>query len=213
MIAVIILVTLNNKLILPDWPNISTSEPKSCLTGLHGHIRIPSIKPCHAEFIFSKWEQNDSYLDPSFNLQQHPKPFSYELPFVSICKQFAVLLTTNTHNANNNCFYLSNALPQPWDCCNTEQPSETRINSLRPRRNRRHFADDIFKCIFLNDNELISLRISLKFVPKVRINNIPSLVQIIGRRRPDDKPLSEPIVVIYIYIYTDAYVLHSASMS
>ena len=69
------------------------------------------------------------------------------------------------------------------------------FNSLRPRRNRRHFADDIFKCIFLNENELMSLRISLKFFPKVRINNIPSLVQIMAWRRPGDKPLSEPMVV------------------
>ena len=69
------------------------------------------------------------------------------------------------------------------------------FNSLRPRRNRRHFADDIFKCIFLNQNELISFRISLKFVPKVRINNIPPLIQIMARRRPGDKPLSEAMVI------------------
>ena len=69
------------------------------------------------------------------------------------------------------------------------------LNSLRPRRNRRHFADDIFKCILLNENEWISLRISLKFVPKVRINNIPSLVQIMAWRWPGDKPLSELMVV------------------
>ena len=31
----------------------------------------------------------------------------------------------------------------------------------------RHFADDIFKCIFLNEKVCISLKISLKFVPKV----------------------------------------------
>ena len=48
---------------------------------------------------------------------------------------------------------------------------DLRINSLRPRLNRRPFADDIFKCIFLNENEWISPRISLKCVPKVRINN------------------------------------------
>ena len=39
------------------------------------------------------------------------------------------------------------------------------LNSLRPRLNRRPFADDIFKCIFLNENEWILLRISLKYVP------------------------------------------------
>ena len=70
-----------------------------------------------------------------------------------------------------------------------------KINSLRPRPNRCHFADDSFKCIFENENEWISPRISLKFVPKVWINNIPALVHIMAWRRPGDKPLSEPMMV------------------
>ena len=69
------------------------------------------------------------------------------------------------------------------------------MNTLRPRQNGRHFADDIFKCIFLNENAWISLKISLKFVPKVRINYIPALVQIMAWHRPGDKPLSEPMMV------------------
>ena len=68
-------------------------------------------------------------------------------------------------------------------------------NTLRPRQNGRRFPDDIFKCIFLNENEWISLKISLKFIPKVRINNIPALVQIMAWRRSGDKPLSEPMIV------------------
>ena len=72
---------------------------------------------------------------------------------------------------------------------------EWEFNSLRPRLDRRPFTDDIFKCIFLSENEWILPRISLKFVPKIRINNIPALVQIIGWRRPGDKPLSEPMMV------------------
>ena len=68
------------------------------------------------------------------------------------------------------------------------------INTLRPRLNGRHFADDIFKRIFVNENAWISIKISLKFVPKVRINNIPTLVQIMAWRRPGDKPLSEPMM-------------------
>ena len=56
-------------------------------------------------------------------------------------------------------------------------------------------ADDIFKCIFFNENVYISLNISLKFVPKVRIDNIPALVQIVAWRRPGDKPLFEPMMV------------------
>ena len=68
-------------------------------------------------------------------------------------------------------------------------------NTLSPRQNGRHFADDIFKCIFLNENARIWPKISMMFVPKVRINNIPSLVQIMAWRRPGDKSLSEPMMV------------------
>ena len=71
----------------------------------------------------------------------------------------------------------------------------SRINSSRPKRNRRHFTDDIFKCIFMNEKFCILLRISMKFVPKGSINNIPALVKIMAWRRPGDKPLSEPIVI------------------
>ena len=49
------------------------------------------------------------------------------------------------------------------------------INTLRPRRNEQHFADDIFKRIFFNENVWISIKISLEFVPKGPINNIPTL--------------------------------------
>ena len=68
-------------------------------------------------------------------------------------------------------------------------------NTLRPRQNGCYFADGIFKCIFLNENAWISLKISLKFVPKVQINNIAALVQIMAWHRPGFKPLSEPMMV------------------
>ena len=42
-----------------------------------------------------------------------------------------------------------------------------------------HFTD-LFKCIFLNENVWITTKISLKFVPKIPINNIPALVQIMA---------------------------------
>ena len=71
----------------------------------------------------------------------------------------------------------------------------TKLNTLRLRQNGRHFADDVLKCIFLNENMWISLEISLKFVPEGPINNIPALVQIMAWRRPGDKPLSEPMMV------------------
>ena len=69
------------------------------------------------------------------------------------------------------------------------------VNTLRPRQNGSHFADDTFKRIFLNDSVKIAIKISLKFVPKGPIINIPALVQIMAWRWPGDKPLSEPMLV------------------
>ena len=69
------------------------------------------------------------------------------------------------------------------------------INTLRPRQDGRHFADDTFNRIFVNENVKISIEFSLKFVPKGPINNIPASVQIMAWRRPGDKLLSEPVMV------------------
>ena len=62
------------------------------------------------------------------------------------------------------------------------------------RQNDCHFADDIFKCIFLSQNSCISIKISLKFVPKGPIDNIPALFQIMAYHWPGAKPLSEPMM-------------------
>ena len=69
------------------------------------------------------------------------------------------------------------------------------FNTLRPRQNGRHFADDTFNRIFVNENVRFSIEFSLKFVSKGPINNIPALVHIMARCRPSDKPLSEPMLV------------------
>ena len=75
-------------------------------------------------------------------------------------------------------------------------PEHSLFNTLRPRQNGRRFRDDIFKCIFLkNENVSISIKISVKFVPKGLINNIPALVQKMAWRRPGDKPLSGPMMI------------------
>ena len=73
--------------------------------------------------------------------------------------------------------------------------STRKVNTLRPRQNGRHFPDDTFKRIFLNENVRISIKFSLKFVPKGPFNNNPELVQIMAWRRSGDKPLSEPMMV------------------
>ena len=69
------------------------------------------------------------------------------------------------------------------------------VNILRPRQNGRHLPDDILKWILLDENVWILIDISLKFGPRGPINNIPTLVQVMARRRPGDKPLSEPMMV------------------
>ena len=67
---------------------------------------------------------------------------------------------------------------------------------------------DIFKCILLNENFLISIRILLKLVPKGLGNNISALVQIMAWRRPGDKPLSEAVIVRLLM-----HICHSASVN
>ena len=70
-----------------------------------------------------------------------------------------------------------------WGSVNAQRTGELVtgiINTLRPRQNGRHFADDTFKCIFCNENVCIPIKISLKFVPKGPVSNIPALVQIMA---------------------------------
>ena len=67
------------------------------------------------------------------------------------------------------------------------------INALRPKWlpfRRRHLQTHFLQWICLN-----LITISLKSIPKVRINNIPASVQIKAWRRPGNKPLSEPMMV------------------
>ena len=83
------------------------------------------------------------------------------------------------------------------------------FNTLRPRQYGRHFPNYIFKCIILNENVYISIKIWLefvskgtvnnipalvKFVPKGPITNIPALLQIMVCRRRGETPLSEPMM-------------------
>ena len=44
------------------------------------------------------------------------------------------------------------------------------FNTMRLRQNGCHFPDDTFKCIFMNENFWILIKISPKFVPKVPID-------------------------------------------
>ena len=102
----------------------------------------------------------------------------------------------------------------PWDLWEKVTVSSglmkyiSTVNTLRPRQDGRYFADDVLKCIFLNEHVWIRLKIPLKFVPRGPINNIPALVQIglAPTRR-------QAIIWTNVGICTDAYMRHSASMS
>ena len=83
------------------------------------------------------------------------------------------------------------------------------INSAPHGQNGRHFADDIFNCVFLNENIGISIQISLKFVPKGPIDNKSAFVQVMARHRTGDNPLPEPMLTQF----TDAYMRHKGEMS
>ena len=57
------------------------------------------------------------------------------------------------------------------------------INSSNHGQHGWYYPDDIFKCIFMNEKFCILIRISLKFVPKGPIKNIPVLVHIMSPDR------------------------------
>ena len=65
-------------------------------------------------------------------------------------------------------------------------------------------ADDIFKCIFLNENFCIMIKISLKFALKGPIDNNRALVQVMAWGQIDNKPLSE----LMLTRFTEAYMCH-----
>ena len=67
------------------------------------------------------------------------------------------------------------------------------FKTLRPRRNRQHFADNILKSILVQWKCLNLKKKSLKFVGTTY--NIVALVQIIAWRRPSDTLLFEPVMV------------------
>ena len=72
------------------------------------------------------------------------------------------------------------------------------VNTLRPRQNGRHFADNIFKCSFLTENFWILNEISPKYVPYGLTDNMATLVKIMAWRRTCDNPLSESMLVYFI---------------
>ena len=129
------------------------------------------------------------HLSPNLTLH-----FGQLIAFLSFCASFTMQLSQNV------CPQCSNTgREERWEALAlgpytaTEQGMGNKL--IEAETNGRHFADDIFKSIFLNENVWIPIKISLKFVPKGPINNNPALLQVMAWRRPGDKPLSEPMMV------------------
>ena len=77
-------------------------------------------------------------------------------------------------NVSNRKWLTSWKLAVPSGCCVLEEWEYTPESGrwlCFPGQNGRHFADDIFKRIFLNENVRISIQFSLKFVPTGPIDN------------------------------------------
>ena len=71
------------------------------------------------------------------------------------------------------------------------QPPATLLAHLPLDKMAAILADDIFNHIFLNENDWIPTRISLRFVARSPIDNKPALVQVMAWHRTGNKPLPE----------------------
>ena len=83
------------------------------------------------------------------------------------------------------------------------------MNSSPPGQNGRHFGRRQFQMHFLNENDQILIQISLKFVPRNPIDNIPALVQVMAWRQTGAKPLPE----LMLTRFTEANMRHYGDMS
>ena len=68
------------------------------------------------------------------------------------------------------------------------------VNTFRLEQNDHQFADDIFNCIFFNENHNILIKILLKFVLRGQINNALPLLQAMAWCLLGTESLHEPIL-------------------
>ena len=78
------------------------------------------------------------------------------------------------------------------------------VNSFLLGQNGCHFAADIFKSIFVNEKNGISIWISLKFILKGPIDDKPALVEVMAWPQIGNKPLPE----LMLTQFTDEYMWH-----
>ena len=69
-----------------------------------------------------------------------------------------------------------------------------RINTLRPQQNGHHFADSIFKCIFMKENVCILIDNLLKIVHEGPVDINSSLVYVVALNQTGGKPIPKPML-------------------
>ena len=97
------------------------------------------------------------------------------------------------------------------DQCNCSRGPWTVLDNASPRgQNGRHFADDVFRFIFVTETLCTWIKISLKFVLKRPDDIKPALVQIIAWRRIGDKPSNNGLAPNrrQAIIWTNADLIH-----
>ena len=105
---------------------------------------------------------------------------------------------TSTFTNDQICWPLSIPAAMPWLSIPFRLPG---LTHLPLAKKAAILADDIFKCSLLNENDRISIQISLKFVPRNPIDNKPAMIQVMAWRWIGDKPLPAPMMAQF----TDAY--------
>ena len=73
------------------------------------------------------------------------------------------------------------------------------MHSSTPGQNGGRFADDVFRWIFMNEKFCILIKISLKFVPKGSIDNIPALWQWLGANQATSHYLDHWVMIFFYW--------------
>ena len=84
------------------------------------------------------------------------------------------------------------------------------ITTMVPDQNGRHFADDIFESILLNEHLSIQIKFQLEFASNGSFDDKSALVQAMAWHRTGDKPLSKFMITqspgAYMYMRDQATV-------
>ena len=102
-----------------------------------------------------------------WNFVDHLNNFWFDSLFVQHPGTFHIDIVTVWSQCGQTYFSLA-CVKVGWSWSRGTTGTRSQINTLRPRQNGPHFADDIFKCIFVNENVWFLLEVSLNFVPKIR---------------------------------------------